>query len=290
MDIKTLIPILIQASLFLIILSFGLRTHASRLFSVIRRGRGLWRGIAAVYIVVPLAAVLACAMFPIDREIKVGIVLMAVSPLAPVIPAKSMEAGIAASEAVADYVVLIVFAVVFVPATLWLLSVIYPENAQISPAAVGKLVALSILLPIGLGVAVATWAPGFADRAAPIAFRVGAIAIALVAVAILYKQGGAILDLVGDGTLAAIVLTTTAAIGGGYLLGWPKPARSNVLAISAAIRHPGIAALIARDNLMGPRVMLTVILFLLTSVVVAFVYGLWFKRAHAPTQAVSEVS
>jgi len=184
--------------------------------------------------------------------------------------------------AVGYYVALILFAVIFVPATVALLSAIYPANASISVAAVGKLVALTVLLPVGIGVAIATWLPAFARHAAPVAFWVGMAAAALLVVAVLYKQGGAIVALFGDGTVAAIAVTVVAGIVAGHLLGRPKPVDSNVLAISAAIRHPGIAALIARSNFTDPRVMLTVILFLLTSFVVAVLYGLWFKRMYPP--------
>jgi BASS family bile acid:Na+ symporter len=284
MDLNALIPLLAQAALFLIIVSFGLRAQARNVLNAMRHSGLMLRAIAAVYIIVPLAAVITCTVLPFDRVIATGIVLMAVSPLAPVIPARFMQAGFDASTAVGYYVALILFAVMFVPATVALLSAIYPANASISVAAVGRLVAVSVLLPIAVGVGVATFWPGFALRAAPITFWVGFVAVALLVVAVLYKQGSAIVGLFGDGSVAAIALTVTVGIVAGHLLGRPDPVQSNVLAISAAIRHPGIAALIAHKNFSDPRVMLTVMLFLLTSFVVSIVYQQWFKRAYPPAQ------
>jgi BASS family bile acid:Na+ symporter len=286
MDVKTLVPLLAQAALFLIIVSFGLRAQADRVLTAMRHSGMMLKGIAGVYIVVPLAALIACSILPVQRDIAIGIVLMAVSPLAPVIPARFMQAGLDASEAVGYYVALILFAVIFVPATVALLSAIYPADASISVIAVGKLVLLSVLLPVGIGIAIASWAPGFARHAASIAFGVGMVAAGLLVVAILYKQGGAIVRLLGDGTLIAVALTVVAGIIAGHLLGRPDPVQSNVLAISAAIRHPGIAALIVRSNFTDQRIMLAVVLFLLTSFVVAMVYGVWFKRAYPPPKVV----
>src|SRR5437763_203132 len=215
MDPKIFIPLLAQAALFLIVASFCLRAEAARVVQAMRHSGLILRAIAAVYIVVPLVAVIICTILPIDRSIAIGIVLMAVSPLAPVIPARFMQAGLDASVAVGYYVALILFAVVFVPLTVALLSAIYPADASISVEAVGKLVALTVLLPIGIGVAIATWMPGFGRHAAPVAFRVGMIAAVLLVIAILYKQGGAIVALFGDGTVAAIAVVVVAGIVAG---------------------------------------------------------------------------
>ncbi|GAA3908324.1 hypothetical protein GCM10022276_28350 [Sphingomonas limnosediminicola] len=286
MDPKTLIPLFAQGSLWLVVLSFGLRADAARVFEAMRHSGLILKGILAVYIVVPALAVIICTIMPIDRTIAIGIVLMAVSPLAPVIPARFMQAGLDPAKAVHYYVTMILFAVFFVPATVALLSALYPPNASISVGAVSKLVALTILAPIGIGVAIATLAPRIADYVAPVTFWTGLIAAVLLVTAILYKQGGAIVGLIGDGTLVVIVLIVLAGILAGHLLGRPSPLHSNVLAVSAAIRHPGIAALIVRDNFTEPRVMLTVILFLLTSFVVTALYGVWFKRAYPSSPVV----
>jgi len=278
MDPKELVPILAQGALFLIIASFGLKAHARDVLAAMRHSGLLLRGILAVNIVVPVVAVIICSLLPIDPIVKIGIVLMAVSPLAPVLPAKLQQAGLEASAALGLYVALILTAVLFVPITVALLSALYPADASISVAAVGRLVVLTILLPVAIGVAIATWAPEFARRLAPIAFWVGFVAVALLVLLILYKQGRAIAGLVGDGSILAIVVTVTAGLAAGHLLGRPSSPNSNALALSAAIRHPGIAALIAHKNFTDQRVMLAVILFLLTSIIVATIYQFWMKR------------
>jgi bile acid:Na+ symporter, BASS family len=99
-----------------------------------------------------------------------------------------------------------------------------------------------------------------------------------LAVLILYKQGGAMLELLGDGTLLAIMVTVAVGIAAGSLLGRPNPANSTALAMAAGTRHPGIAALIVHANFSDPRVMLTVLLFLLTGIVMTLAYLLWQKK------------
>lgn len=283
MDAKELVPLLAQSALFLIVASFGLRAHARDVVAAMRNTGLVVRGILAVNVAVPIAAIIACSLLPIDPAVRLGIVIMAVSPLAPLIPGKMLKGGLDASTAVGLYVALIVSAVVFVPATVALLSALYPANASISVAAVGRLVALSILLPIGVGLAIGTAAPAFARRWAPIVGIVGFIAIAILVLLILIKQGGAIVGLIGDGSVLAIALTVVAGLAAGHWLGRPDPANSNALANAAAIRHPGIAALIVHANYTDPRVMLAVVLFLLTSVIVAALYQKLVKRRAGPS-------
>jgi hypothetical protein len=87
-----------------------------------------------------------------------------------------------------------------------------------------------------------------------------------------------LLGLLGDGTLLAIVVTVPVGIAVGYWLGRPNPANSDALAMAAGTRHPGIAALIVNANFTDPRVMLTVMLFLLTGVIMTVAYLVWQTR------------
>ncbi len=278
MDPKELVPLLAQGALFLIIASFGLRAHARDVLAAMRNTDLVLKGILAVNIVVPVAAVIICSFLPIDPVVRTGIVIMAVSPMAPLVQMKMQKGGLDTSAAVGLYVALILSAILFVPATVALLSALYPAEASISVAAVAKTVAITTLLPLAVGLAVGSLSPEFARRAAPIVMIIGFIAVGLLALLILYKQGSAILGLLGDGSLLAILVTVFAGLVAGHLLGRPDPANSSALAMAAATRHPGIAALIAHANFSDPPIMLTVVLFLLTGVIVTLAYLQWQGR------------
>lgn len=278
MDAKELVPLLAQGALFLIIASFGLKAQAHDVLAAMRHSGLLFRGIVAVYILVPATAVFITSLLPIDPIVRIGIVLMAISPLAPLVPGKLVKGGLDASTAVGLYVALILGAILFVPVTVALLSTLYPVDASISAAAIARLVFISVLMPVGLGVALASWAPALAANFSKIAFIAGWAALGVLAVLILFKQGGAIAGLIGDGSVFAIAVTVAAGLLAGHLLGGPAMANSNALAVASAIRHPGIAALIAHQNFSDHHVMLAVILFLMTSVILVTLYQLWLKR------------
>ena len=162
MDIKALVPLLAQGALFLVMASFGLKTRAGEVLAALRDTSLILRGVLAVNVVVPAVAVVACLLLPIDHSVRIGIVIMAISPLAPVLPAKMSCGEFDTSRAVGLYVALILVAVVLVPLTVALLSAIFPANASLEVTALAKLVGLTVLLPILVGLAIGTWAPGLA--------------------------------------------------------------------------------------------------------------------------------
>jgi bile acid:Na+ symporter, BASS family len=278
MDAKELVSILAQAALFLVMVSFGLQSNARGVLAAMRNTDLLVRGVVAVNCVVPLVALICCLLLPISPEVKIGIVVMAVSPLAPVLPAKMRGATFDTSACVGIYVALILLAVIFVPLTIGLISAFSPVHASVDVISLAKLVLLSVLAPVAIGIAVGTFAPALAKKGAKIATILGFGGLALLVVLVLYKSAGATLALIGDGSVMAIAITVLAGVVAGHLLGRPDPGRSHALALAAGIRHPGIAALIAKENFTDPKVMLAIVLFLLTSVVVATAYNVWSAR------------
>jgi bile acid:Na+ symporter, BASS family len=288
MDAKELVPIVAQAALALIIASIGLQARARDVLAAMRNTNLVLKGLVAVNIIVPIVAIIICSILPINSSVRIGIVIMAVSPMAPLVQMKMWKGGLDTSHAIGLYVALILSAILFVPATIALLSALYPGEASISVAAVAKMVAITTLLPVAVGLAISHWAPNLARRAAPVVLIIGFIAVGLLAVLILYKEGGAILRLLGDGTLFAIAVTVAAGLAAGHWLGRPNPANSDALAMAAGTRHPGIAALIVHANFTDPRVMSTVLLFLLTGIIMTLAYLVWqLRRQRAAANGVA---
>ena len=281
MDIKEVIQLANQVTLVVMVASIGLRAHWR---DVVAAGRDLClvlRGVVAVNVVVPVVALTMCSILPIPQPIRIGIGIIAVSPLAPLATGKMVRSGLDASRVVGLYVSLVLLSVVIVPVTVALLSDLFPVDATISVSAVAKLVAASVLAPLAVGVAIGTMVPDFARRAAGPLMIGGYIVLGLLFVPILISQASGLVELLGDGTVAAMAITATAGLAAGHLLGGPDPASRTALALAAATRHPGIAALIASANFSGePRVMLAVLLFVLTSVIMSAIYQQWVKR-HA---------
>lgn len=282
MDIKALLPLVVQGSLVLLVLAIGLQSRWADLLYVIERPRLLLKGFVAVNIVVPAAAAALCLMLPLAPAIVAGIVIMAVSPLAPFAPGKMLKTGADRSYVIGLYVALILLSVLIVPATMAILAAIGPKQVSLPIAAIASFVATSVLLPLVIGIAAGTLWPAISQRAAHVTTIVAYLLLLPLVVLVLLKAGGQIFGLIGDGALAAIVLTVVAGLAAGHVLGGPQPEHRMALAQAAATRHPGIAGLIVHRNFDNPQIMMAVLLFLLTSIVVSTIYTAWAnKRLHA---------
>jgi len=290
MDIKSLVMILAQVSLVMVVGSVGLLAQWREVVAVARNASLIARAVIAVNVIVPVAAIVICSLLPMTVPIKMAIILMAVSPLAPVLSARLIKAGIAPSLAVGLDVVLVALSVIIVPLTVALLSAVFAQRASISPLAVAKLVTLSVLAPLAVGLAVQSQAPNLAPRLSNVLMKVGFACLALVVIAILYARAPDIFELVGNGSVLAIVLTVVAGIAGGHFLAGPERSSRTAVALAAGMRHPGLAALIAQRNFAEQNVQLAIILYLLTAALVSLVYQAWMQGRAQPATRPAHVA
>jgi len=290
MDIKTLVSLLLQGSLMLIVVAVGLQSHWSDVAYARQKPDLLWRGFAAVNVIVPVTATVLCLLMPIDWLTKVAIGLMAVSPLAPFAPGKMLKAGADTAFVNGLYVVLILAAIVIVPLTIMLLNTISPHPVQVPEGKLVAFIATSVLVPLVIGLAIASIWPNFAKKAAPVARWVAFAILVPLALAFLVKNSGALLSLVGDGSVIAISGVVAAGILGGHWLGGRSLEHRAAVAQAAATRHPGIAALIARRNFDEPQVIMAIVLFVLISIILCAIYSRWETKAAAQLGAASRVT
>lgn len=280
---QAIVPIVVQGSLMLIVFAVGLQSSWSDLAYVWQRPALLLRGFIAVNLVVPICAVLLCLALPIDKMTKAGLVIMAVSPLAPFVLGKMMKTGADRAYVVGTYSALMAISIIAIPVTFEVLGILFGRDASVPLLDIAGFIARSVAVPLVAGIAIGTLSQKIGRRAAPIATIVAYICLLPIFVLILYRSTGAAIALVGDGTLAAIVLTVVAGIAAGHFLGGPEPSRRMALAQAAATRHPGIAAMVANRHFDDKQVLLAVILFLLTSIVVSAIYAKWISsRAPDP--------
>ena len=287
MDPKSLIQLLVQISLIVLVAGFGLRAQWSDLVSALRRPGRLLRAILAVNVVVPAVATLMVWLLPIDPAVKAGIVIMAVSPMAPFVPGKMLKAGAGESYVVGLFVALILVAIVLVPVTIALLSRFTGVEVGITASEMAWLAMTSIIFPLAGGVLIASVVPRWADRLARFANILAFVILIPIILLIVYKSGAGMLALIGNGVLLAIAVAVAAGFAAGHLLGGPEPSHRMALASAASARHPGIALLIVQHDFDDPRVRLAIVLFLLTSIVVSGVIAAVVNKraARSPTTA-----
>jgi BASS family bile acid:Na+ symporter len=278
-NLQTLIPIALKASVFVNVFALGLRASAPDATYLFRRPGELIRAILAMNVVMPLFAVGLVTMVELKPPLKLALVTLAISPIPPLIPKKIVQAGGRVEYVTGLLIAIGLLAIIFVPLALEVMERVFNLPLRITAVSVATLVVVTTLLPIGLGIAVRTIAPSLADRAAkPVAVIAGIVLLACV-VAILAVAAPGMKALVGDGTLAALAAFVVVGLSAGYLLGGPERENRTALAMATASRHPGIAVAIAQANFPEQKLaMAAVLLYLLVNAVVSIPFSMWTKR------------
>jgi BASS family bile acid:Na+ symporter len=280
MDLEHMVMLALQASILGTVFGFGLKTSVSDLLYVLRRPGLLARSLLAVFVIMPVVAVLLVRIFNFLPAVEVVLIALAISPVPPLLPKRESQYGGLASYGLGLMAVLALVAIVAIPAALDLLGLLFGRSLAVAPGAVAGLVLKTTLAPMAAGLAVRAMAPQNAERIEKVVTPLAAALMAIGVVALVIGTASAMWALVGGGTLVAFVLYTLLGLFVGHLLGGPNPDESAVLALSTAYRHPVIALTLATTNFPDQEFGALVLLYLIVGAVAGIPYLMWLRR-HA---------
>jgi len=170
-----------------------------------------------------------------------------------------------------------------VPVVLYLLSIPLGFHADVDLGAMAWILARTILVPIGLGMAVRAFFPRFADRAGPVLSKAGTVGLAVVVLFALAAFYPALLKM-DRWSYLVIVAVSAVALAIGHLLGPHDPHEKTTLAVECGVRHPVLAITIAAANFSPQKALPVLIPCVITFIVVAMVYLVWRGRSLAAGQ------
>lgn len=281
MELMTLISIAIRASIGLIVVGLALNASPQDALDLFRRPWQLVRSLLAMNVIMPLFAAALAAAFGLNPAVKIALITLAVAPVPPVLPKKQLKAGGRASYAVGLLVAAALLAIVFVPVAVALLESAFSIPLQMSPAAIARLVFITVLAPLAVGIMVRRVVPGVGERMAQPISLVATVLLVVSVLPIVFTAWPAMVSLVGNGTIVAIVAFSLAGLAAGHLLGGPDPDDRSVLALATASRHPGVALAIASANFPGEKLVpVAILLYLIVSAIVSIPYLTWRRRQH----------
>lgn len=275
---QVIVPAL-QVSVFFTVVGFGLASSLEDLLFLFRRPWLLARSLLAMFIIVPVFAVAVTELFNLHSAVEIAVVALALSPIPPLLPLRAFKAGGTASYTFGLLFTAALLSVVLIPIGVTLAAGILGFAAQSVAPAIVKIVLVTVILPFLLGVAVNSLAPGFAARIVkPIFFSALAVLV-VCALVVLYALMPAIISLIGDGTILVFVIFVAVGLVAGHLLGGPEESDRRVLALASAVRHPGVAIVIATANFPDQKLVVPAIfLYLLLNGVVSIPYLVWRRR------------
>jgi len=218
--------------------------------------RDLWRKIpirpivAALFIAmvaVPAAAIVLASVVGLQGDQLLGLLLMGISPGAPLAIRRSRQAGADADFALVVQIGVALLAIPAVPGWIVVLNGLYGREADLSVAVLAKQVLIAQGLPLACGFAFRHIAPERARRLVrPLLLASGALilAVTVAIVALLWRE----LIALPVSTLLASAALTGAALLLAYVLCGPSTPRRMSAGVICALRNPGIALLLASAN------------------------------------------
>jgi bile acid:Na+ symporter, BASS family len=282
MTIAMLSSLLIRSSLFALVAAIGMASSWRDAIWLVRSPMLLVRSVLSMQVLAPLFAVALGVTLPLHPGVKIGLVLLSLSPVPPALPGKEMKVGGNRPFAVSLLIVSALLSIIVIPTSLSILNDITIYTLGIQPAAIAMLVAESIFIPLGVGMIVGAISSEFGLRASPIISKVATVLLLVGILPPLIAALPAMGMLLGDGTLVVCAAMCIAALLFGHLLGGPDRGDRTVLALSTSMRHPAMAIALVKANFADePLVMPGILLYLLVAVVVRIPYMRLSVRRHA---------
>jgi BASS family bile acid:Na+ symporter len=265
-------------AIFTVMFSLGLLLGREQFAAALERRVVMAAIVFAVIVPVPALAVLAVKLFSLTGAVAAGIVLVAISPGAPVALRRSLDAGGHRDFAPALHLAIVMLAVVTVPATVRVLDWVFGREFDAPPFHIGRQVFFAQLLPLALGAGLRAWRPALAAR---LERSLGPLGNGLVAAVGLMALADfpAIHAAVGwTPVVAGIAMTVTAlAVGALFARGDAKVRTAG--AVAAAMRNPGIAVVLATVNHLPPAVIAAVFAYALGMAVAMLAFLRWRRGA-----------
>jgi BASS family bile acid:Na+ symporter len=262
---------------FAVMFAIGLMLGREQIAAAMQRRVVLLAVVFAVFVPVPALAVLALKIFGLKGPVAVGIVLMAISPGAPVALRRALDAGGSRAFAPALHLSIVILAVLTVPATVVILDWIFTADFSVTPFHIGRQVFFAQLLPMALGASLRATRPALAAKLEAPLSRIGNWLLLVLAILVLADMP-AIIGATGWTPMFAGIGITVCALAVGAAFAWRDPEVRPVGAIAAAMRNPGLALVIATVNDAPPAVTSAVIGYALGLGLTIVAFLQWRKR------------
>ena len=275
MGLTAYLLLALKASVALLIFAAGLGSRLKDFTYLTQRPRVMLRSLLAMYVVVPLLALVAVKLLRLPEGVEIALLVLAISAGAPLLPRKLMRLG--NEEYVFSLVVISsLLAIVTVPA--WL-TVLEPQFTRLDTVDAGKVAVVlgkSFLLPLLLGMAARWLLRDASDRVSDTLLKAVGVVFSACALTLLATHWQLIAAIFGL-PLLALGGFTLAALGVGHLMGGPDPNDRTALAVTCATRHVGVAMVIAAAT-PGPRTVVLIVAYMLASALVIIPYMKWRGR------------
>ncbi|MFW2334013.1 bile acid:sodium symporter family protein [Ilumatobacter sp.] len=243
-----ILDVILKVSLLAFVVSsmlgMGLSLTVPQIVEPLRSVRLVLISLAANFIAVPLIGWGIGELLSLDEGLSIGLTLMATAAGAPFLPKLAAAAKGSAAFSVGLMVLLMVVTVAYMPLVLPVLI----DGVEVDPWAIASSLIFLMLLPLGIGLVVRARYEDMASGLQPLMTQISSVAIAALLVAGVIVNFDDIVDLIGTGGFAAIVLFLALSFVVGFVGGGSDLGIRSVLGLGTAQRNLSAALVVAGQN------------------------------------------
>ncbi len=273
MNLVEIVILVLKISLLLTALAYGLKASPADFLYVLRQPGQLLRSVLAMNILMPAVAIAMALFLNLPKLVNVTLIALSVSPLAPIFPKKPLEAGGREAYVTGLMVTAGLLSVILIPLTLEIIGRVFHKPVAVTVKPILVTVLITVIIPMVLGIVIRRFAPNLTQKIINPLTTFSKVLLVAAVLPILVKSFPVFMQLLGDGTLLAIVAFVVIGMLVGHLLGGPEKADRTVLALATASRHPAIAMTLANANLPDHKLVpATLLLYLVVNAILALPY------------------
>ncbi len=263
----------VMTSVILLMLAVGLRTEFGQVVAVAKNARLMSRGLIVNFIITPVLLFVSVRWLPIPIDVKIGVMLMAAAPVAPMAPPFVGMARGDVPYSVGLMTVVALLSVVLTPLILMLALPATEAGLQLDPWEIIKMLLMVQLIPIGVGMAILKAKPAWTQRLLKFVPKLGQVGLLVGVGFVLVLRAEQIISIGVLGFLVNIVVVVVCLLVGDVVLVGQSADERRSLAISTAIRNIPLAFLIANSNYPGTAVAGVTLVFATFSMILSVMYG-----------------
>ena len=261
--------------------AMGLGLTIPRIVEPLRDVRMVALLLAANFVAVPLVAIAAAKILPMEEAAATAVIIIGCCAGAPFLPKLALLAKGDPALSVGAMVLLMVVTVIYAPIVVPLVV----EGAKVDPWEIASSLILFMLIPLGIGLLIKARYEELADSWVGTAAQISSVALLIGIGAALFVTWRDIIGAIGSWIFIGAVIILVAGLLFGYLAGYGRSRGDmKVTALATAQRNIS-AAIVVAASLSGDVVVLTLVGALVIPIVLIVLAGELGKRVAAAAGA-----
>jgi predicted Na+-dependent transporter len=283
MMIENTLLLVTQVGMFAFVVAgmaaMGLGLTLSRIAEPLRDVRLVALLLVANFVVVPLVAIAAGRLLPMDDAAATAVILIGCCAGAPFLPKLATLAKGDVALSVGAMVLLMVVTVIYAPIVVPLVV----EGAEVEAWDIASSLIVLMLIPLGIGLFLKARYEEFADSIVANIGQIANVGLLVGISAALLVSWRDVLGAIGTWIFIGTTLVLVAGLAAGYVAGYGRSKSDMVVTGLATAQRNIAAALVVAASLGGDTIVLTLVGALVIPIALIVVAGELGKRMAPPT-------